>query len=323
MTPPDRRTFVLGLGGAAIAGSAIAQAVRPSYDHPRDIYAALRGPADAEFALDGGTIRLVYAKGTPRPDDDAVSTWVRNAASAVSAYFGNFPVRDFRLLIVGRDEPGVGHATTYGFAGSITRIEVGAGTDAREFADDWVLVHEIMHVSLPDLPRRALWLQEGNATYVEPVVRARAGQLAPAEVWRQAVAGLPKGQPRPGDGGLDGTADWGRLYWGGCAFWLRAEIEIYRTTGGQRSLRDALRRINRESGGNSVEWEPGHLIEVGDAATGGTVLRDLYARYAHSPVQTDLRQLFWEIGVGIGEGGAITLDDTAPLAAFRHWLVKN
>ena len=323
MALPDRRSFVFGLGGIAIAGSAIAQAIRPTYERPREIYAALRGAADAEFALDGGTIRLVYAKGTPRPDDAAIGTWVRGAAKAASDYFGRFPVEDFRLLVVGRDEPGVGHATTYGFGGSVTRIEVGAGSDARAFASDWVLVHEILHVSLPDLPRRALWLQEGNATYAEPILRARAGQLAPSEIWRQAVAGMPKGQPRPGDHGLDGTEDWGRLYWGGAAFWLRAEIEIYRATAGQRSLRDAMRRINRESGGNSADWDPDQLMEVGDAATGGTVLRDLYAQYAYSPVRTDLRQVFGEIGVGVGDDGRIRFDDAAPLAAFRRWLIES
>ena len=66
----------------------------------------------------------------------------------------------------------------------------------------------------------AQWLLEGNATYVEPVARAQAMQLDPAMVWRWSMEGMPKGQPLPGDLGLDNTPTWGRIYWGGALFWL-------------------------------------------------------------------------------------------------------
>ncbi|MFX6815345.1 hypothetical protein ABTH42_19380, partial [Acinetobacter baumannii] len=83
-------------------------------------------------------------------------------------YFGRWPIKSYGLLVV--DQPGdkVGHATTYGFAGSATRIFVGHDADVAAFDRDWILVHEMMHAALPNLPRRALWLQEGSATWLEP-----------------------------------------------------------------------------------------------------------------------------------------------------------
>lgn len=37
------------------------------------------------------------------------------------------------------------------------------------------------------------------------IARAQAGQLAPEDVWRQSVVGMPTGEPDAGGGGMDGT----------------------------------------------------------------------------------------------------------------------
>ena len=70
------------------------------------------------------------------------------------------------------------------------------------------------------------WIEEGLATYVEPIARAQAGQFSVKLVWRDLVVGLPRGLPQPGDRGLDFTPTWGRTYWGGALFCLLADIEI-------------------------------------------------------------------------------------------------
>jgi hypothetical protein len=50
--------------------------------------------------------------------------------------------------------------------------------------------------------------------YVEPIARAQAGQLPVEEVWAGMVQGMPQGEPRPGDKGLERTHTWGRTYFG-------------------------------------------------------------------------------------------------------------
>jgi hypothetical protein len=260
---------------------------------------------------------VVFADGAPGVDRARVLAWVRSSAIAVSTYFGRFPVPHLGLLIIAGDGDRVGHATTFGFRGSATRIHVGRMADADAFARDWVLVHEMVHLALPNLPRQNLWLQEGNATYVEPIARAQAGQLDAASVWRWSLEGMPKGQPMAGDQGLDHTATWGRTYWGGATFWLLADMSIYRRTQGRLTLRDALRAINRASGGNTAEWSADQVMTAGDAATGTDVLSRLYARMKDAPAPTDLDAVFGELGVA-EVGGQIAFDDNAPLAAFRR-----
>lgn len=310
---------LLALGSVAGGSASLAGAIAgPAYDDPDDMYAALRTQPQQLVRIGGGVIRVVFADGAPGLAREPVLRWIETAASAATAYFGRFPVADMGLLVIADTSDKVGHATTYGYNGSATRIHVGTGADAAAFHNDWVLVHEMVHTALPNVPRRALWLQEGNATYVEPIARAQIGELPAADVWRQLIAGLPKGRPRDGDTGMDGTEAWGRLYWGGAAFWLLAEIAIYRDSGGRKSLQDALRQINRASGGNSVTWSPERLMMVGNAATGTTSLLTLYRQFTAARFDPDLDKALRQLGVVNFGDGSFAFDDSAHLADLRH-----
>lgn len=319
----DRRSALFGLTllatGAASFGGAPES---PSYGDPDEMYAALRKQKGQPLDVQGGTINIVFADEAPGIDRTRVIAWIRTAATAVSTYFGRFPVRDYGLLVVAQPGDRVGHATTYGYGGSATLIHVGVQADEAAFSRDWVLVHEMVHTALPGLPRRALWLQEGNATWIEPVARAQAGQLPAAEVWRQALRGMPYGLRDTAPGGLDGTSDWGRLYWGGAIFWLDAEISIYERTRGRLTLRDALRAINRTSGGNGSEWSPEEMMAIGDRATGTMVLGELYREFSTTGVKVDLKSLFDSLGVSAGPGSEVMFNRQARFAELTRRIVR-
>lgn len=102
-------------------------------------------------------------------DRQAVLGWPRRSAQAVSTYFGKYPVAKAGLLIVATDGDRIRGGTTFGYDGSTIRIYVGREAGMSAYQNDWILVHEMTHLALPQLPRSALWLQEGNATYVEPI----------------------------------------------------------------------------------------------------------------------------------------------------------
>jgi hypothetical protein len=314
-----RRRFVTSAVGVFVsAGLAPRTLAGRGYEDPDAIYEALRSQRGNRLDLAGGSINVVFADGTPGLDRRSVLRWVRECARAVSTYFGRYPTRTYGLLIVAESGDRVGHATTYGYQGSATRIYVGTEARDRSFAEDWVLVHEMVHTALPDLPRRALWLQEGSATWIEPVARAQAGELPVPEVWRQAIDGMPKGVPLFGAGGMDGTRDWGRLYWGGAIFWLEAEIAIYRQSRGRFRLGDALRAVNRASGGNSVDWLPEEMMLVGDRATGTTALAKLYERFSAHGFEGSLPELFEQLGVAPSASGSPLFIQHAELAELRR-----
>jgi hypothetical protein len=305
------------VGGLAVVALSPWRAMAQDYDDPQDIYARLQKPPDLELTVGGGHISVAIA-GDPRPlDKHRIEAWVRRSATAISTYFDRFPVDRWGLLVIPADGDHVGPATTWGYRGSITRVSVGRDVTDSFLQNDWVMVHEMTHLALPTVPRRSEWFMEGNATYIEPIARAQAGQLSPQEVWRWAVEDMPKGQPQDGDKGLDHTHTWGRTYWGGAMYWLCAEIAIYKKSQGRYRLQDALRAINRASGGDTAYWNVEQATRAGDIAVKSDALTSLYDELKDRPVTIDLDDMLQQLGIS-EVAGVIRFDDRAPLAELRR-----
>ena len=271
----------------------------------------------AEPALDvaGSRLTLVYEGGS-EAFRTATRQWVRASAEAVASYYGEFPVPTVRVEIVPRFGAGVGFGQA--FAGRRLRIRVGRRSEIQDLAEDWVLVHEMLHLGFPMLHRRHRWMREGLSTYVEPIVRARAGLIDESGVWARFTSRMHHGLPQSGDRGLDHTPTWGRVYWGGALYWMLADLRIRQSTEGRRSLQDALRGIARAGGTARHTWPIRRALRAGDAATGTTVLIELYEAMRAAPYPVDLESLWNDLGVT----NPASLDDGAPLAELRHAITR-
>ena len=206
--------------------------------------------------------------------------------------------------------------TSFGYHGAAIRLIIGRDTNEAELRHDWVVVHEMTHLALPDLPDPYLWLAEGLATYVEPIARVEAGDLTARKVWGDMVRDMPKGLPAAGDRGLDRTPTWGRTYWGGAMFCLLADVDIREQTGNKAGLQQALRAIVDAGGNMEQVWSIERIFKVGDEATGTHVLAELYDKMRDKPYAPDLEALWRELGV-VMRDGRVTFDDDAPLAPIR------
>ena len=282
---------------------------------------ALGADSAQRVTVPGGEIMVELTRESASLDRAALLRWVRECAAAVAGFYGRFPVARTRLLVTPRTGSGVGGGRTWAAGGGLIRIRVGESTTRAGFAQDWVLVHEMIHLALPSLPDEQHWLEEGLATYVESLARAQAGGLSDEAVWSGFVDGMPKGLPQAGDRGLDHTHTWGRTYWGGALFCLLADLEIRRRTGNSRGLQDALRAI-LASGNMEASSDIGSVLANGDRAVGVAVLEDLYARQKDSPDAPDLAALWRRLGV-IPAGGTVRFDDAAPEAALRRSLTAR
>ena len=156
-------------------------------------------------------------------------------------------------------------------AGAFTRISVGQATTQKQLDDDWMMTHEFIHMAFPDVSAESddhHWMEEGMATYIEPIARAQIGRMTPERVWGDFVRDMPQGLPQAGDQGLDRTPTWGRTYWGGALFWLLADVRIREATQNQKGPADAMRGI-LDAGGNITEdWTVERVVEVGDKPPG-------------------------------------------------------
>ena len=286
----DRRTAVFSALSLALSGAAPARA--------------------AVMQVEGARIDLTIDGEADQATRDMISHWVTQSAEAVRVYYGKFPVPSVSIKVM--LSPGEGVRGGQTFPGDPPRIRMRAGAQAAEWQlmkADWVMVHEMIHLAFPWMDGEHNWMAEGIAVYVESIARVQAGHMPEMPMWNEFVASMPKGLPKPGDKGIDKTVTWGRTYWGGALFCLMADVAIHKETANAKGLRHALRAINSERNFSRM-WPFRETLEIGDRATGRSVLVDQYDAWKETPVSPDLPKLWADLGIK-------PESDSAPLAAVR------
>jgi hypothetical protein len=272
----------------------------------------------AALGLDGVNVQVDFRDTKLSGGTEPLLQWIQRSEGIVAAYYGRFPTSSLRIQVVPQDGAGVRGGQTW--AGFI-RIQVGRDVTSAQLLDDWVLVHEMTHLALPDLGESQSWFSEGLAVYVEGIARVQAGNRSQEDVFSEQLRQMPRGMPQAGDRGLDHTHTWARTYWGGAMFCFLADVEIHRRTGNRFGLQDAMRAVTRASGGLSADWPISRVFDIGDEATGTHVLEEMYAQMKDTPVTPDLQDLWTKLGV-VSDGGSVKLNDDAPLAAVRLAIMK-
>src|ERR1700741_2392102 len=268
----------------------------------------LIGNARIDIRIEESTLRI--------PTKDVLH-WVKSAAESVAAYYGRFPVPQVSIRITPFKGRGVHNGMTFGDRGGRITILVGNETSPSEFASDWMLTHEMVHLAFPSVDERHHWIEEGIAPYVEPIARIQSGNLKAEQMWLDLVRDMPQGLPQVGDRGLDHTHTWGRTYWGGALFCRLADVEIRRQTNNAQGLENALRGILDAGGDIRKDWNLEDVLGTGDRAVGVNVLQPLYTRMKDKPVRVDLDRLWTQLGVQ-SDGASVHFDDSATLAAIRR-----
>lgn len=284
--------------------------------------APLASASSFKLEVGGGSLEVVF---DPQPftlTQSALLGWVEQCAKAVSGYYGRFPVPQARIRLLTSERHGVSNGKSFGGRGVTCRVAVNPHATQDDLRQDWILTHEMVHFGFPSVPERHHWIEEGIATYVEPIARARIGVLSAGKVWADMVRDMHQGLPEAGDQGLDNTHTWGRTYWGGALFCLLADVDIRKRSGNRKGLEDALRAINRDGGTIDVDWPLERALEVGDQATRGSSLRELYDKMRDKPFMVDLPDLWKQLGVE-RRGDTAVFDAGASLAAVRAAIMKG
>jgi hypothetical protein len=274
------------------------------------------------LVIGGSKIDVTIEAGNHKVSQDELLHWVRSAAEAVAIYYGRYPVPRAQIRIIPVDGSGVRHGQTFGYDGGLIKIRVGNETDVAELTHDWMLTHEMVHLSFPSMADEHHWIEEGIAVYVEPIARIQAKQMTAESMWADLVRDMPKGLPQGGDEGLDHTHTWGRTYWGGALFCFVADVEIRRQTQNKKGLQDALRGILNSGGDIRHDWPLADALKAGDQAVGVAVLTDLYTKWKDKPVDVDLPAMWKQLGIE-SSGKSVRLTENASLAAVRRAITST
>ena len=267
-----------------------------------------------------GVLRLALLEGFAPATGPAIVDWVKRTIEAQSHYWRGFTADRMLVGLVPTGRPGVGFGRTQSGGGATIMVEVGQSIDARRLFDDWVLMHELIHSGMPYIRGRATWFMEGSATYIEPIIRARAGWKTEQEVWKEWLGNMPQGE-RVFARGLAQSS--GREnYWGGAIFMLLADLAIRRESDGAKGLEDCLAGALWRGLGGAERVGIDAYVQACDGATGTKAMSRLIDRHFHNAEAVDLARLWKELGVALVEG-RVVLDDSAPQARWRKMIVMG
>lgn len=312
----ERRGFVLGTVASALVGCATS--VPESSEGTVAAAPAKPGP----LVVGGSELSVVFDGEPPNLSRSAYEGWVRTSAQMITDYYGGtFPVPSLEVTVAPRGRGGVGFGSHR--QGRWIRVNVGRKTRQRSLDRDWVMVHEMLHATFPDLSDSHRWMQEGLSTYAEKIVRIRAGNITEEEMWSRLSGSMHHGRPRAGDRGLAKTHTWGRTYWGGALFWMVADVELREQTDNQRSLDDVLRYVASIGGNARQMWKPERVCQAADDGTGTRAVSQLYQRMAKAPGDVDLDRLWAELGIIRSDDDSVAFDDDAPLAHVRRGIATG
>lgn len=254
---------------------------------------------------------------------DDVDEWIQTSARAVRDFYGVFPVprasvsvlpipqRDAVVFgkVLPESEPGIA-------------LLVGQHATRKALYSDWILVHELFHLGFPSFFEEGKWLDEGLATYYEPIIRVRAGLYTESELWSEWLEDMPQGLPAFTQAGLEYAHDFRGIYWGGAIACLVADVEA-RKRKLDAGLEVGLRAL-RDAGGNACEvWTLAEVVGAVDHALGAPTLEPLVRQHAQRGSAFDLSRMFEDLGVSRDAQGRVKLSDAAPLAAVRRALTAK
>jgi hypothetical protein len=142
-----------GLTATVWAGESAAQFLGPHM--PYDAFARL--PVQVLEAV-GTKFNIGFAPGELGLHRSVVTAWITQSARAIVTYFGIFPVKSVRILVVPVSGSEI-HGTSWGYRGAAIHPSQRGVTD-EQLLSSWVMVHEMVHLAFPSLPDQQIgWMK--------------------------------------------------------------------------------------------------------------------------------------------------------------------
>lgn len=326
--PETERAVMLRFRIKFAAGGHVLTALRPDKDgyytapllRLDEVGPLILGDIDGQKVPGDPELTLAVPPGALKIAPEQIAAWVSAVAEGNRRFWARSPAKGGLVVLIPTQRGGVPFGRVLSLGGAVVTVLVGETATNKELYDDWVLVHEFIHLGSPLMRDTGAWLNEGFATFYEPVLRTRAGWKSEDDVWREWISSMPRGMPAMTDIGLE-NAGRGGIYWGGALFVLMAEIESLKASGGKIGFSDCLRTILAEGGDVTTKWPTMRFLDRCDALLGKTVIAPLAKQHIAKGSTMDLDRLWKRLGVSMAEGGAIRYDDKAELAWLRPLII--
>jgi hypothetical protein len=230
--------------------------------------------------------------------DAQVCDWLRQTGEEVRKIRRHFPYP--RISVVVYPVPGTDDANVFGMAmwsspPSIALL-VGQDTTPKALREDWVALHEMLHLTHPAILPRTPWISEGLATYLTEVARSRSGRHTAERSWEELLNGFKLGEREAHGRTIQEMIDESEppgIYWVGAWLALRIDVELRRATGNQRGLEDVLELLATQ-GSTATVASYGAAV---DQVAGRPLFDALLSEELRRPAFAGLQGLLQDLGV--------------------------
>jgi hypothetical protein len=277
------------------------------------------------ISVPAATLTVVSPDGYDDVQRKAIVNWIARAGNVVSLATGRFPTDRAQVIVLPTGGFRFGHTGRSGGASILFFMpdDVAPG----DLGTDWIAIHEFSHLLHPFVQRDGAWLSEGLATYLQEVLRARAGMLRPMDAWRRLYEGASLG--RDADGNLTSetqrmpyAGNYRTVYWAGAAIALMIDVDLRTRSEGRSSLEKALAVVSQRADVMRRPATAESLLAALDEAVGGRTCREVAKRYLEGRALPDLAGLYRQMGLleAKPEGGESALLATPSMNAPLGWV---
>ena len=255
-----------------------------------------------------------------------IAAWLERSAAIASLPGGVFPVPDAQVIVVPTSLSSFpihfGHTGRSGGASIV--LFVPTDVEQVRLQDDWIAIHEFSHLWHPFIRREDAWLSEGLATYLQEVLRVRAG-LLPAELaWQRLYEGAELGRDsartlQEETRRMPFEHNYQRVYWAGAAIALMLDVELRQRSQGAVSLPQLLARLRSDARLFSRAVSAEELLRELDRLSGLPLCEALAARHVHGTLP-DLDGLYQQLGIRVQAGAEHV---SAPLTWVRDAIMEK
>jgi predicted metalloprotease with PDZ domain len=277
------------------------------------------GAATLQVERDGRVMELRVADDTSAAQLEEVERWARHIADSLAAVYGHWPRARWRMSVypIGGSDTGESRAGADVIPwAQVNRANIDtasfyilADATADELIDNWTGYHELAHLLVPYRGWGDMWFSEGLASYYQNILRARTGVLSEREAWQKLYEGFERGRA---DSVLNGQslADvsrnlrrngaYMRVYWSGAWYFLAADLELRKASGGRESLDSALARLNACCADD--EMSVSEMVRTLDRENNTGLFQRLYSLSRGSTRMPEYAALFDDLGLRVVDG---------------------
>ena len=259
--------------------------------------------------------------------------WLDHISTALLQVYGRWPRKHWEIAVTpvsaGSSNP-IPWAQVY--RGGVNRIEfyTARTASADQLKHAWTSYHEISHLLIPYRGWGDMWFSEGLASYYQNLLQARTGIIDEQEMWQKIYAGFMRGRAQTEFDGFDlatlspklrQQGGYMRVYWSGAWYFLMADVELRRESGGERDLDQALEKLNRCCADQKLS-----VVEMTrklDELNGLKLFYPLYLEVIASTRVPEFEAIFTRLGISVEPERKVILQASGPEARLRRQITAS